>query len=223
MSPRERAAELLTRAVWLQGHGPPMIEALLTHGRIVHLPTGAWAQSEGDEQTGITLVVEGAVQMMCAAPGGREVLFGQAGPGVALGQTLRFGGGPRLVTLICVEPSVLLVVPDHALTRIAADRPEVWQAVAALVYLQLRGALMIAAEAVALPPRQRLAARLDIMARTGGRSLRMNQQALAEMLGLSRKTVNFYLAGFQRGGLLTLGYGHIEVRDTAGLRRIAES
>jgi len=223
MSHRERAAELLTRSVWLQGHGREMVEAFLTHGRIVHLPTGAWAQSEGDEQTGITLVVEGAVQMMCAAPGGREVLFGQAGPGVALGQTLRFGGGPRLVTLICVEPSVLLVVPDHALTRIAAERPEVWQAVAALVYLQLRGALMIAAEAVALPPRQRLAARLDMMARTGGPSLRMNQQALAEMMGLSRKTVNGYLLAFQRSGLLTLGYGQIEVRDTAALRRIAES
>ena len=223
MSPRERAAELLTRAVWLQGHGPQMIEAFLTHGRIVHLPTGAWAQSEGDEQTGLTLVVAGAVQMMCAAPGGREVLFGQAGPGVALGQTLRFGGGPRLVTLICVEPSVLLVVPDHALTRIAAEQPEVWQAVAALVYLQLRGALMIAAEAVALPPRQRLAARLDMMARTGGPALRLNQQALAEMLGLSRKTVNGHLLAFQRAGLLTLGYGQIEVRDPAGLRRIAES
>ena len=223
MSVRERAAELLTRAVWLQGHGAPMIEAFLTHGRIVHLPTGAWAQSEGDEQTGLTLVVAGAVQMMCAAPGGREVLFGQAGPGVALGQTLRFGGGPRLVTLICVEPSVLLVVPDQALTRIAAERPEVWQAVAALVYLQLRGALMIAAEAVALPPRQRLAARLDMMARTGGPALRLNQQALAEMLGLSRKTVNGHLLAFQRAGLLTLGYGQIEVRDPAGLRRIAES
>nr|QQZ50904.1 winged helix-turn-helix domain-containing protein [Phenylobacterium glaciei] len=51
----------------------------------------------------------------------------------------------------------------------------------------------------------------------------MNQQALAEMMGLSRKTVNFYLLGFQRAGLLTLGYGQIEVRDTAGLRRVAES
>ncbi|CAN5877229.1 Crp/Fnr family transcriptional regulator [soil metagenome] len=223
MSLRERAAELLTRSVWLQGHGPELVEAFLTHGRIVHLPSGAWAQSEGDEQTGITLVVEGGVQMMCAAPGGREVLFGQAGPGVALGQTLRFGGGPRLVTLICVEPSVLLVIPDHALTRIAAARPEVWQAVAALVYLQLRGALTLAAEAVALPPRQRLAARLEVMARTGGPSLRLNQQALAEMMGLSRKTVNGYLLGFQRAGLLTLGYGQIEVRDTGALRRIAES
>lgn len=223
MSPRERAAELLTKAVWLQGHGPEIAEALLAHGRIVNLPAGAWAQSEGDEQTGITLVVEGAVQMMCAAPGGREVLFGQAGPGVALGQTLRFGGGPRLVTLICVEESVLLVVPDHALTRIAAEQPALWQAVAALVYLQLRGALMMAAEALALPPRQRLASRLEVMARTGGPALRMNQQALAEMVGLSRKTVNFYLLGFQQAGLLTLGYGEIEVRDTAGLRRIAES
>ena len=223
MSYHARAAELLRRSVWLQGHGPQLIEAFITHGRIIHLAAGAWAQSEGDDQTGITLVVEGAVQMMCAAPGGREVLFGQAGPGVALGQTLRFGGGPRLVTLICVEPSVLLVAPDHALARIAAERSELWQAVAALVYLQLRGALMMAAEAVALPPRQRLASRLEVMARTGGPSLRMNQQALAEMTGLSRKTVNFYLLGFQRAGLLTLGYGQIEVRDTAGLRRVAES
>jgi CRP/FNR family cyclic AMP-dependent transcriptional regulator len=132
------------------------------------------------------------------------------------------------VTLICVEPSVVLLVPDRALGRIAAEQPDLWQMVAALVYLQLRGALQIAAEAVALPPRQRLASRLAMLARGAelrGEEpvLRLSQQALAEMIGLTRKTVNGYLAGFEAAGLVRLGYGVIMITDTAGLRRVAET
>jgi len=104
----------------------------------------------------------------------------------------------------------------------------VWRAVAALVFLQLRGALQMAAESVALPPRQRLASRLLLLARAIGQgemaaTLRVSQHALAEMLGLTRKTVNGYLRAFERAGLVRLGYGEIELLDPRGLRRIAES
>ncbi|MFN3521736.1 MAG: Crp/Fnr family transcriptional regulator [Phenylobacterium sp.] len=225
---RDRAAEVLGRAAWLRGHDPDLVRALLAHGRLVRLEPGQWAQAEGDEDTGLLVVIEGGVQILCQAPGDREVLVGAGGVGLAIGQTMRFGGGPRLVTVLCAEPSLLLKVSDAALTRIAAERPEIWRAVAALVYLQLRGMLLVAAEAAALPPRQRLAARMLILARafdqTGAETtLRLGQQALAEMLGLTRKTVNGYLADFQRRGLVRLGYGRIELLDLGGLRRVAES
>lgn len=225
---RQRAADVLARAAWLTGHGAELAEAILTHGRLLRLQAGEWAQAEGDDDTGLLVVVEGGVQILCQAPGDREVLVSYGGPGVALGQSMRFGGGPRLATVLCTEPSLLLKLPDAALTRIGAERPEIWRAVAALVFRQLRGALQMAAEAVALPPRQRLASRLGLLARTIGRGeetprLRLGQHALAEMLGLTRKTVNGYLRAFERAGLVRLGYGEIELLDPPALRRIAES
>lgn len=227
-SDREMAAQVLARATWLRDHGPELAHAFLVHGRLVRLATGEWAQAEGDDDTGLLVVIEGGVQILCQAPGDREVLVGYGGPGVALGQTMRFGGGPRLATVLCAEPSLLLKLPDSALTRIAAERPEVWRAVAAVVFLQLRGALVMAAESVALPPRQRIASRLLLLSRAIGQggaaaTVRIGQQSLGELLGLTRKTVNGYLRAFEDAGLVRLGYGEIELIDPVGLRRAADS
>jgi len=225
MESADRARTILEASPWLHGHGAELVEPMLAHGRLVRLKAGQWAQAEGDDDTGLLVVVEGAIQMLCQAPGGREVMIGQAGPGMAIGQTLRFGGGPRLVTVICPEDSLVLIVSDRALGQIGDTHPRIWEAVAALLYLQLRGLVMIAAEAIALPPRQRLAARLDLLARTAadGRTLNLSQQALAEMLGLTRKTVNGYLGGLERDGVIRRGYGTIAIADLPRLRRVAAS
>lgn len=225
MDPNERAQAIaiLRQAPWLGEGREDLIDRFLAHGRIVRLTTGQWAQAEGDDEAGVLVVLSGTVQMLSKAPGDREVLIGQAGPGVALGQTARFGGGPRLVTVICHEDCRLLQVSDRALSRIAQETPQVWEAVAALLYLQLRGLVQLLAEATALPPRQRLASRIELLTRASRpRTLRLSQQALGEMVGLTRKTVNAYLAEFQREGLIDRAYGELAVLDPAGLRRIAE-
>jgi CRP-like cAMP-binding protein len=53
--------------------------------------------------------------------------------------------------------------------------------------------------------------------------LRLSQQALGEMVGLTRKTVNAFLADFQREGLVRLDYGQIRVLDPRRLERVAAS
>lgn len=222
---RARALAILRVSPWLGDGRDTLMESLLSHGRIVRLSAGQWAQAEGDDETGVLVVLSGSVQTLCQASGGREVLIGQGGAGLALGQTNRFGGGPRIVTVICHEDCVLLQVSDRALARIGQEQPRVWEAVAALLYLQLRGLAQLLAETIALPPRQRLASRVELLARPAWASagLRISQQALGEMIGLTRKTVNGYLAEFERAGLIRRAYGEVVVLDPAGLRRIAES
>ena len=138
---RALAAEVLARAEWLAQGGGDLAEAFLAHGRILALEPGQWVQAEGDDETGVLVVLKGGLQLFCKAPGDREVLIGQVGAGAALGQTTRFGGGPRLVTAIAAEDALVLQVGDRALSRIARDAPRLWEAVAALLYLQLRNLL----------------------------------------------------------------------------------
>lgn len=219
------ALEVLGKAVWLTPHGEGLAGALLAEGSLAWLEAGRWAQAEGDEQAGMLVVIDGVLDLYCEAPGDRELRFNQIGAGAALGQSASFGGGPRLVTAVCVEPSLLLRVSDAGLERIARSQPQIWRAMASLVYLQLRFTLHLAAGAIALPPRQRLAERLLMLSRTRpeGASIRLSQQALAELVGLTRKTVNGYLADFQRQGLVALDYGQVFVLDSRRLQRIAEA
>lgn len=222
-----RTREILKKQTWLHGHGVDLVKPLLTHGRLVSFEAGQWTHAEGDEETGILVVIRGLVYLLCKAPGDREVLIGPTAPGGAIGQTTRFGGGPRLVTVQCMEDSLILLASDRVLTQIALERPQIWQAVAALLYLQVRDLLLLAADVIALPPRQRLAARITRLAQPEeqGRKLvlSLSQEALAEMVGLTRKTVNGYLAEFEREGLIRRTYRSTILLDPQGLRRIAES
>jgi CRP-like cAMP-binding protein len=126
-----------------------------------------------------------------------------------------------------VENSLILLASDRVLAQIATTRPQIWEAVAALLYQRSRDLLQLLAETIALPPRQRVAARMVRLAREeddGGKPmLRLSQEALAEMVGLTRKTVNGYFADFEREGLIRRTYASTILLDPNGLRRIAES
>ncbi|MDX3886285.1 MAG: Crp/Fnr family transcriptional regulator [Sphingomonas sp.] len=221
---RASALALLRRTEWLGRHPAELAAALLDHGRLVRLNAGEWAQAEGDERDGLFVVLHGLFHSYCQAPGDREVMLGASGAGAVLGHATRFSGGPRLVTAICAEPGVVLEIGVEALERIGARHPELWRAIADSAYANVRNALQMVAEVIALPPRPRLAARLLAAA---GRSadgtaiVRLSQEQLGETAGLSRKTTSQHLATLEAQGLIDRGYGHIILRDLAGIERVA--
>jgi CRP/FNR family cyclic AMP-dependent transcriptional regulator len=155
------------------------------------------------------------------------VLIGHCEAGAVLGHATRYSGGPRLVTAVCAEPSVLLAVSERALEKVAAQWPTLWRALAVSAYSYTRRTVRALAELISLPPRQRLASRLLIMAAAsaGGAPpvVRLSQQAIGEMIGVTRKTVNGHLAAFERAQLIKASYSRIVLKDVEGLRRIAES
>ncbi|WP_255326508.1 helix-turn-helix domain-containing protein [Sphingobium sp. EM0848] len=86
----------------------------------------------------------------------------------------------------------------------------------------------MAAEVISLRPRERIAARL--IAAAGGHHesipgpapiIRLSQELLGEMIGVTRKTINVHLSAFERDGLIEVGYGQITICDMEGLRLVA--
>lgn len=218
---------MLRRTGWAGRAEPGLVESLVDAGRVVRLPAGVWSHGEGDAETGILVVVEGAVQLFTEAPGDRQVLVGHVERGGMIGQATRFGGGPRIVTAIAVVPSQLLIVSDAALTRLSALWPELWRMIAALAYAQMRVTVQMMAQVIALPPRQRVAARLLALAAVTGEpgpvTLSIGQQALGELVGLTRKTVNGLLRDFAKEGLVRLRYAKLELVDRKGLTAAANT
>jgi CRP/FNR family transcriptional regulator, cyclic AMP receptor protein len=132
-----------------------------------------------------------------------------------------------VVTAVCASSCTLLAISERALEDIAARWPTLWRALAALAYAYTRRTVRALAELIALPPRQRLAARLLLMAggQDGARApvVRLGQQAIGEMIGVTRKSINAYLAEFERARLLETRYNHIVLLDLPGLTRVAEN
>ena len=178
---------------------------------------------EGDEETGVLAVIDGALKVYGQAPGGREALIGLLPPGTVIGQSAAFGGGPRIVTAIAAAPSVVFTLSDSALRRVAAVHPGLWEALGALVYGQLRLNAQTVAEFVALKPRERLISRLlQMTAQTGG-DIPVSQADLAEMIGVTRKAVNGWLGELEAAQLVARGYGVIRVLETGRLERMLGS
>lgn len=221
----QRTHALLRRLPWLKQNAPESAETLAAEGMLSRFDVGQWLQSEGDEETGVAIIVVGAIDLYSKAPGDRVVLIGQYGAGLAFGQSMLFGAGPRLLSAVCAEPSLVLRLSDAKLDSVARTRPELRRALTALHYQNMQMAIRVAVEVIALPPRQRLASRL--VALTRGRVvqsvLTLKQQDLAEMIGVTRKTVNRCLAEFQRNGLVTIEYGRIRLNDLKALERVANS
>lgn len=217
----ERIRAVLQRTGWAGRAEPGLVDALIDAGRLMRLPVGTWSHGEGDTETGILVVIEGALQLFTEAPGDRQVLVGHVEKGGTIGQAARFGGGPRIVTAIAVVPSQILVISDAALTRLSASWPGLWRVIAGLAYAQMRVTVQTLAQIVALPPRQRLAARLLTLAAIKNEpppmTLAIGQQALGELVGLTRKTVNGLLQDFAKEGLVRLRYAKLELVNLRGL------
>ena len=222
---RNLALQVLKNADWLKTYPAILAESLVAEGRLVNLNVGEWAQAEGDDRSGLFVVVHGLLHSYCAALNDRVVMLGFVEPGSVLGHATRYSGGPRLVTAVCAEPCVLLEVSEVALDRVAAQSPEIWRAIAGFAYASMQSALRMATEVISLQPRQRIAARLLATAKADKLDetpvIKISQELLGEMTGVTRKTVNHHLSAFERNGLIRVGYGRIDLCDVAGLQAIA--
>ena len=216
----ETALDQVAAIPWFARQPRERRDALLRGGRLSRRRTGEWMHGEGDEETGVLAVIDGALKVYGQAPGGREALIGLLPPGTVIGQSAAFGGGPRIVTAITASPSLIFTLSDSALRRVAAVHPGLWEALSALVYGQLRLNAQTVAEFVALKPRERLISRLlQMTAQTGG-DIPASQSDLAEMIGVTRKAVDGWLGELEAAGLVRRGYGVIRVLDVGRLERI---
>jgi CRP-like cAMP-binding protein len=210
----------LKRGRWFGGLDLALAEALVAAGRVRALDEGQWIYSEGDEEPGLCLVIDGVLRAEASAGRDRGVLLALVGPGQVIGQSRRFGGGRRIVTARAQRASHVLLVPDIALPGIAERAPSVWAAVIALLYDQLDAAVHGAALNLCLSPRQRIAARLAQLADNEG-VVAATQADVAEMCGLSRKSASGHILALAEKEWVVPLYRSVLVTNIAALRQFA--
>lgn len=210
----------LKRGRWFAALDPGLEEALVAAGRVVALGAGQWVYSEGDEEPGLCLVIDGVLRLEASVGPDRDVLLGLAGPGQAIGQSRRFGGGRRIVTARAQRAAHVLLVPDAALPGIAAQAPGAWAGIVSLLYEQLDAAVHGAALNLVLRPRELVAARLAQLAGEDG-VIAATQADIAEMCGLSRKSASGHILALAKRGWVEPGYGTLLVRNADALRAFA--
>jgi CRP-like cAMP-binding protein len=208
---------------WFMHQPPGLQDALLERGRVARLAKGQWLHGEGDSPGGLWAVLSGSMRLELAFGADRTILLMIVGPGNVLGQSAVFGAGPYLSTARAHEETILLLLSEATLKSVSAAHPVLWQAMNDLLYRQVGWLGQMLAEALCLPPRARIAARLLLLAeqRPPSNSLvNISQTDLAEMTGLTRKTANLHLLALEESGSIRLSYRGIQLLDHEHLRAL---
>jgi CRP-like cAMP-binding protein len=179
----------------------------------------------------IYVLVSGNTQTSAADSQGRRVSIklhrcGEV-HGLFLWATQHLEAHLDVVTLV---PSTLLVIPIKVLEEVLASEPQLWQSIAAEASRRLIITMEIAMSFGLESARIRFARHILEQAESAETGLemktpqvvRMSQQVMAELLGVSRQTVTSLVREFEEQGHIHWRYGRIEVLDLEGLRSAAK-
>ena len=191
-------------------------------GTMVELETGEAVLKRG-EQVEVSLFPIGPtmISMAVELSGGRTVEAALIGLRGAVGGIISCGEAPAFTRAVVLVGGPAYRVPMPALEEAKRRSPFIANLFCRFADYLLSQVMQSVACSAFHSIEQR-AARwlLHAQDRTGDR-IALTQQALADLLGVQRTTVNSVVQAFERDGLITTRRGVIQVADRAGLLRAA--
>ena len=212
--------------IWFSSCPQALQEGLLEHGRLCTLSAGETLFAQGDERGGLCCVVAGALMVGSVNPrDGSHRLSMYLEPYQWFGEIALIDRKPRSQDAVADMASTVLVVPQTVLEPWLDANPAHWRDIARLACGKVRLMLMAMEDNASLSIEQQLARRL-IFAATGyghavqptlRKRLRLPQEYLARMLGVSRQTINKALKSLASDRVIAVHYAEIEILDAAAL------
>lgn len=211
---------------WFAGCPIELQHALVERSRLVSLVHGERLFGRGELADGLCCVSAGALRVGALQPDGSESLLAYVEPYQWFGEISMLDGQPRTHDAVADGDATVLVVPQAALYAWLAEHPAHWRELGRLACAKLRLVFTVLEDIAHLPLERRLAKRLLLVARGYGareprRHLRLPQEQLALMLGVSRQSANKALRALEAQGLVRLAYGTVELVDPAALERVS--
>ena len=186
----------------------------------VTVPSGATLFDERQPCQGFPFVLAGAIRVAKVAANGRELPLYRVTPGETciITSSCLLGNVPYNARGTTESETVLVLLPQGLFNELLAQAP--FRNFIFNLFAERMADLMRLVEEVAF---RKLDQRLAALLLGKGRVVHATHQQLADELGSVREMVSRLLKGFAEQGLVALGREQIEIRDAAGLRRIAEA
>lgn len=209
---------------WFGAMPAPRQALLLREARVHAAAGGAGLQANGGPPDGLRVVLAGEVRLIRNTADGQESVAAILGPGAWFGGLSAVDGGSQTHDAVAFGPARILHLSQPALEAAAAQDPVLWRDLALLIAGFHRASQTVVAQSLTQPILVRLARTLAGAARTGGSdTVRLRQEDLAAMIGVSRPTINKALKQLEARGMIKVAYRQIVVLDAAGLRSLGRS
>ena len=199
---------------------PGLREQIVAAAQAVTVPAGATLFDERQPCQGCPFVLAGAIRVAKVAANGRELPLYRVTPGETciITSSCLLGNVPYNARGTTESETVLVLLPQGLFNELLAQAP--FRNFIFNLFAERMADLMRLVEEVAF---RKLDQRLAALLLGKGHVGHATHQQLADELGSVREMVSRLLKGFAEQGLVALGREQIEIRDAAGLRRIAEA
>lgn len=171
-------------------------------------PRGALVIARGEPAGEVLFLVEGRLSVIDPGMSGREVAYGEIGPGGHAGELAAIDGGPRSADVVAAEDCRVAALPAETFRALLLDQPRLALALLEDVAAMVRDADRRITELSTMSTMARLCRELLRQAgpgEAGGPSAvqRMpTQEVLARTTGTTRETVGRLLAQLAHDGLV---------------------
>jgi CRP/FNR family cyclic AMP-dependent transcriptional regulator len=221
-------AQLLENVPFLAALDPADREALAGYMRPRQFRRGDIIFHKDDPGHALFIVEEGSVRIYLPGLQGADLTLALLGRGDFFGDLSLLDGAPRSATAAAAADSALLVLDRSDFVRLVSSRPTATLAVLAVVARRLRETDEMASDLAFMNAGGRLAKKLLELAASPGMQradgilldVRLTQEEIANMIGVTRESVNRNLARLRRAGLVRTEGRRLLIRDPEGLARL---
>lgn len=212
--------------VWFASCSLPLQQALIERSRVVTLKAGERLFSRGETDEALCCVLSGALKLgSFNVEDDTQVLSMYVEPYQWFGEIALIDHLPRSQDAVADVNSSVLVASRSSLEPWLNQHPLYWREISRLVCLKMRMLVVLVEDNASLPLDQQLARRMLMASTNFGmnypmsfkRHLRLPQEYLARMMGVSRQTINRALKSFAEQGVIAVRYADIELLDIPGL------
>jgi CRP/FNR family cyclic AMP-dependent transcriptional regulator len=198
---------------------PEDVRRLLSIARRRTFARGEVVFHRDDPANALHLIVEGRFAVVITTPLGETAMLAVRGPGDAFGELALVSGGEaaRSATVSALEPSETRSVMQDDFKRLRREHAGIDAVLVAILAERVRRLSERLTEAYYLSAETRVLRRLVEVADLYGGPVPLPQEALAELAGTSRATVNRVLREQELRGVVQLGRAKIVVLDRDAL------
>ena len=199
---------------------------LLRRAAVRRFQAGEFVFRRGDPGDGLYGVLSGSILIVAESAEGRDLIINRHGVGEIFGELALLDGKGRSASAVAHEAAELMHVSRDKLLAFLKLRPEAMISIVGFVCGRLRRITGVVEDAMFLDAPARLAKLIvtlidaDESARRSPPTLRISQNDLARMLGISREFVSKQLVAWRDAGIVQLGRRRVTVCNAHALRKI---
>jgi CRP/FNR family cyclic AMP-dependent transcriptional regulator len=210
---------------------PEELRRLAAASTIAHYPAQKTIFHRGDPGDSLMAVLSGHVKICTYSVSGKELTLNIIEQGGLFGEIAVLDGQTRSADAVAIGDTALLVLERRRLMPFLTGDPEIAARLIEVLCQRVRQASEQLEDALLRDAPSRLARcllrltkALGVPDGTGVRlSVKLSQQQLGSLTGISREITNKYIVEWTRAGYLTVTNGFIRIEDPEVLRDLSEA